>query len=440
MEVRYMCSVLCKPLKAMGLVLRCYRQKPQALATPSMRKCSLLRLATLGVQTCDGESAMMQLVAMHEAPGRLRASSVLVLTSDAVSIHKNGWHFLLQNHFFCQTPLIISLLENRCNLFHTLLFAMASSGRNTRASTRNDGRFSLQMRSRRSNEKAIIDNPLAHMTDEELQRDVRSFVENHIPSIAYEDLIRAARVAKDVRLYDDVARKEGYHAESDLLVQLTEEEKRALRRERDVPFSEKGMRAVILTVSIAALLQGFVQSSFNGAGLYREEWGLQEHVRIGSTVNWEFGAVNAIPFFVAAVIGCPLALPINYWFGRRGGICAAAVLIFASSIAAAFSLSWYSLLGVRVFNGIGRQYANLGRRDCCWILARICHPFVAAMGRIWHHDWLRIQPPLHKSSNGPNNTGSYQCRAHGAQPGTPDYRHILLPRISPIPSNKRPQL
>lgn len=89
-----------------------------------------------------------------------------------------------------------------------------------------------------------------------MQRDVRSFVENHIPSIAYEDLIRAARVAKDARLYDQVARKEGYHTESDLLVQLTEEEKGALRRERDVPFSEKGMRIVILTVSIAALLQG----------------------------------------------------------------------------------------------------------------------------------------------------------------------------------------
>jgi MFS family permease len=75
-------------------------------------------------------------------------------------------------------------------------------------------------------------------------------------------------------------------------------------------------------------------------------------------VNWEFGAVNAVPFFVAAFIGCPLALPINYWFGRRGGICAAAMLIFASSIAAAFSISWYSLLGVRVFNGIGTFFLN----------------------------------------------------------------------------------
>ncbi|KAL7923269.1 sugar transporter domain-containing protein [Trichoderma austrokoningii] len=230
---------------------------------------------------------------------------------------------------------------------------MASSGRNTRASTRNEGRFSLQMRGRGADGKAIIDNPLAHMTDEELQRDVRSFVDNHIPSIAYEDLIRAARVAKDVRLYDEVARKEGYHVESDLLVQLTEEEKRALRRERDVPFSEKGMRIVIVTVSLAALLQGFVQSSFNGGGLYRNQWGLDDHASIDSSANWKFGAVNAIPFFVAAFIGCPLALPINYWFGRRGGICVAAMLIFASSVAAAFSITWYSLLGVRVFNGIG---------------------------------------------------------------------------------------
>ncbi|KAM0254516.1 hypothetical protein ACHAQJ_006736 [Trichoderma viride] len=230
---------------------------------------------------------------------------------------------------------------------------MTSSGRNTRASTRNEGRFSVQIRGRRANGNAIIENPLAHLTDEELQKDVRSFVENLIPSIAYEDLLRAARVAKDIRLYDEVARKEGYHVESDLLVQLSADEKRALRRERDIPFSEKGMRIVIITVSIAALLQGFVQSSFNGAGLYREEWGLHEHASHDSSENWKFGATNAAPFFVAAFIGCPLALPINYWFGRRGGICVAALLIFASSLGAAFAKTWYQLLGIRILNGIG---------------------------------------------------------------------------------------
>ncbi|EGR48913.1 uncharacterized protein TRIREDRAFT_26160, partial [Trichoderma reesei QM6a] len=195
----------------------------------------------------------------------------------------------------------------------------------------------------------------AHLTDEELERDVQSFVENHLPSVRYEDLLRAARVAKDIRVYDEVARQKGYNFESTLPVQLTKEEKYALRRERDVPFSEKGMRIVILTVSIAALLQGFVQSSFNGASLYREEWGLRRDLGPDDTSadNWKLGAANAAPFFFAALIGCPLALPINYWFGRRGGICVAALLIFASSLGAAYARTWYHLLGIRAINGVG---------------------------------------------------------------------------------------
>ncbi|PKK45095.1 hypothetical protein CI102_9433 [Trichoderma harzianum] len=230
---------------------------------------------------------------------------------------------------------------------------MASSGRNTGASARNESQYSAATRGRRPNGNAIIENPLVHLTDEELQRDVRSFVENHLPSVEYENLLRAARVAKDIRVYDEVARKKGFHFESGLPVQLTMEEKRALTRERDVPFSEKGMRIVILTVSIAALLQGFVQSSFNGASLYKEEWGLHEHIKPSSSDNWKFGATNAVPFFVAALVGCPLSLPINYWFGRRGGICVAAFLILAGSVGAAFAKTWYQLFGIRIINGIG---------------------------------------------------------------------------------------
>ncbi|KAL6813857.1 MFS general substrate transporter [Trichoderma sp. SZMC 28015] len=230
---------------------------------------------------------------------------------------------------------------------------MASSGRNTGASARNESQYSAATRGKRPNGNAIIENPLVHLTDEELQTDVRSFVDNHLPSVKYENLLRAARVAKDIRTYDKVARREGYRFESGLPVQLTTDEKRALVRERDVPFSEKGMWIVIITVSIAALLQGFVQSSFNGASLYKEEWGLHEHIKPSSSDNWKFGATNAIPFFVAALVGCPLSLPINYWFGRRGGICVAAFLILAGSIGAAFAKTWYQLFGIRIVNGIG---------------------------------------------------------------------------------------
>jgi hypothetical protein len=55
-----------------------------------MYECSLLRCVNVCVQTSYGESDTMQLVAMHEAPGRLRVSSVLILTTIAMCIHKDG--------------------------------------------------------------------------------------------------------------------------------------------------------------------------------------------------------------------------------------------------------------------------------------------------------------------------------------------------------------
>lgn len=89
-----------------------------------------------------------------------------------------------------------------------------------------------------------------------MEEDVRQFAEHHLPSVKYEDILRAARVAKDIRLYDEIARRPDFDVRNRLPVNLTDEEKRALRRERDVAFSENGMRIVIATVSLAALLQG----------------------------------------------------------------------------------------------------------------------------------------------------------------------------------------
>lgn len=216
-------------------------------------------------------------------------------------------------------------------------------------------RLSAQARTRRANDRAVIENPLTHYTDEELEEDVKRFAEDYLPSVNYDSLLRAAWVARDIRIYDEVARSEEPHAVLNLPVQLTPDEKKALRRERDVPFSEKGMRVVILTVSLAALLQGFVQSSFNGATLYKAQWGLNGATSEASTASdeWQLGATNASPWFFAAFIGCPLALPINYWYGRRGGLAIAAFLIFASSLASVWADTWQKLFGIRIINGIG---------------------------------------------------------------------------------------
>jgi MFS family permease len=86
--------------------------------------------------------------------------------------------------------------------------------------------------------------------------------------------------------------------------------------------------------------------------MFKEYWGLQDDVD-----HWKLGAANASPWFAAALIGCPLSLPVNYWFGRRGGLMAASALIFASSVAAIFTHNWVELTCVRIVNGLGKwQY------------------------------------------------------------------------------------
>lgn len=105
--------------------------------------------------------------------------------------------------------------------------------------------------------QSTLANPhdLAHYTDEQLEADVTLFAQKCL-NVNTAALLRAARVAKDIKLYDEVARNPNEGASKELPVQLTPEEKRALRRERDVPFSERGMWTIIITVSLAAFLQG----------------------------------------------------------------------------------------------------------------------------------------------------------------------------------------
>ncbi|KAI1141718.1 MFS general substrate transporter [Hypoxylon sp. FL0543] len=228
-----------------------------------------------------------------------------------------------------------------------------------------------QANRRHTNNQGIIESPLVHLTDEELQEDVISFWRTSLELVVdLEELLRAARVAQNIRSYDEVARYKGpktgcNEVGSNLPVQLTEEEKTALKAERDVLFAERNMSIVVLTVSLAAFLQGFVQSSINGASLYAPEFGLpnvssnrsNSTAQDGDTTpqldDWKLGATNASPFFFAALLGCWLSLPINDLVGRRGAMAVAACLIFASSLGAAWCSTWQALLLVRIVNGVG---------------------------------------------------------------------------------------
>ncbi|KAI1099970.1 hypothetical protein F4804DRAFT_349004 [Jackrogersella minutella] len=217
-----------------------------------------------------------------------------------------------------------------------------------------------QVNRRRHNNKGIIENPLVHLTDEELQQDVIVFRETCLPTVDPGELLRAARVAQNARSYDSVARSQDPNAGYNLPVKLSKEEKAALKAEKDVLLSQRGMFIVILTVSLAAFLQGFVQSSINGASLYSEQFGLPDATSAkrprNSNTNsddWKLGATNASPFFFAAVLGCWMSIPVNDLIGRRGAMFLAACLIFASSLSASWCKSWQALLAVRIVNGIG---------------------------------------------------------------------------------------
>ncbi|KAF3766505.1 MFS general substrate transporter [Cryphonectria parasitica EP155] len=219
-------------------------------------------------------------------------------------------------------------------------------------------RREVHLEQRNFNDRAIIEGPLAHLSDKELQKDVKEF-SRHLPGIEYEQVLRAARVAKNIRTYDEVAKNMA--TETNLLVALNTDEKQGLVSEQqNLRGQFRQIFPVALTVGCAAFLQGHVQASINCSSLYAklllsgDTPDLQHWLQFGELSplqQWKLGAMNAMPFFAAAVIGTPSALLFNYWIGRRGAITVAASLILASSLGSVWTTTWWQLLCVRIVNG-----------------------------------------------------------------------------------------
>ncbi|KAG7044264.1 sugar transporter [Colletotrichum scovillei] len=208
-------------------------------------------------------------------------------------------------------------------------------------------KFRAQVSRRHINTEAIIEAPLVHLNDGELEEDVRQFAEI-LPGVPFQPILRAAQVSKEIRAYTD----EGL--QDTLPIELEPEELAAIRAERDKAFSQSGMTVIVVTVALAALLQGHVQASINAGSIYARL--LQDKVSSTAYRNdlvWQLGGMNSAPFLAAAILGAPMSLPLNYWMGRRGAIAVAAALIFASSLASGFVHTWQQLLGVRIINGLG---------------------------------------------------------------------------------------
>lgn len=208
------------------------------------------------------------------------------------------------------------------------------------------------------------------MRDEELPADVESFHRECLPEINLQRLLKAAKIGKHPNTYEDISRGR-WEGSMEGLEELDGVDKKALVAEHDSALPERGMLIVILTVSLAAFLQGHVQTSINGATLYRNNIGLPESnsstitpksiLRPSSptTDDLYLGVTNAAPFFGAAILGCFMALPISDRFGRKGSMVVAALIVFVTSIILAIvpvldiEPKWALLLGIRIVNGIG---------------------------------------------------------------------------------------
>ncbi|KEZ43218.1 hypothetical protein SAPIO_CDS4895 [Scedosporium apiospermum] len=208
-----------------------------------------------------------------------------------------------------------------------------------------------------------IPNVLGRISDNELPEAIDNFHKSTSQTLtglrsypSKDELQAAATIWKNREYYENAARADI----RDTPITLNDAERKAIVREADHAFSERGMSIVVATVSLSAYLQGFAQSSQNGANLFAELW-IDRRADTNSTY---FGLANATVYLSAAILGCPLAAPINSYFGRRGAIFVASMFIFISSIASsAIPLGtpgstdpprgWVLLSGIRIIGGVG---------------------------------------------------------------------------------------
>lgn len=136
-------------------------------------------------------------------------------------------------------------------------------------------------------------------------------------------------------------------------------EKALLKSERDVKFWDqpKMLRITVVTLCFSAVIQGWIQSSSNGANQYWPAAFCLVNDRgdlDGQNAIWIFAGVNAITYLAASICGCWLSDPLQSRFlGRRGAIFASGLMCFASLIGSACARNWWELLVCRALVGLG---------------------------------------------------------------------------------------
>lgn len=158
-----------------------------------------------------------------------------------------------------------------------------------------------------------------------------------------------------------IAKLSGLENKTDLIIKgaialssfdgLNDEEITILENDSLHPWRQNWMLYFLaFSSACSAAVQGMDESAVGGASLFYTP---HYHIDGDSTYFANIqGIVNSIPYLAASVVGCWIAIPSNYYFGRKFTIFWASFVAAVSGIWQAFSPSWQMLLVGRLIMGI----------------------------------------------------------------------------------------
>ncbi|KAI9163778.1 Arabinose-proton symporter [Paramyrothecium foliicola] len=190
---------------------------------------------------------------------------------------------------------------------------------------------------RRYTTTSTMINPLSGLTKEEILADVDVFVEEHGLEEHLDTFRKGALVAKTQNIPGSF----------EIIEELSEQDKQALRFEADFRWRSSPKRLYMLAALCAgcAIVQGMDQTVINGAqDYYFDEFGIKDRLMQGF--------VNGSPYAASALVGCWLNAPLNNRWGRRGTIAFSCFLACVTAFWQAACSSWISLLCARLVLGL----------------------------------------------------------------------------------------
>ncbi|KAE9378467.1 MFS general substrate transporter [Stipitochalara longipes BDJ] len=211
----------------------------------------------------------------------------------------------------------------------------------------------------------LTENPIENLELRDLERYIDQLYTNQFKdknSVTHEELWIGAKLAKHFGNHDDeiddYTPQQGKTSPSVTSASelLGIREKKAIKIQRSLAFwnEPKDLLVTLVACCMASLTQGWDQVANGNLG-WPQAFGLSlESGGTGKDI-WRFGAINAITWFSAAVLGPFLVDPVCHskLFGRRGAVFLAAIFSFASMIGGSRAQTWQGYMISRLFLGIG---------------------------------------------------------------------------------------